>query len=88
MKIKQPYLTADDARKLADNALQLQGEFLRAETENALKLVKEAAEQGEASVHVYFSHKVVFDRLKALGYTVKAVSDQRDGDYMVISWRW
>jgi len=80
------YITAEQARINAAEAQSLTGAYKRAETEEICALILKASQQGLNNVYVGYSDAVIASRLKALGYTVKVMSDQRDGDCMTITW--
>ena len=81
------YLTAKEAGALAFEAQSLDGSFMRTETDRIMDQILIASKQGRTSCKSEaWLHKVVQDRHKNLGYSVKAYSDQRGGNYTEISW--
>ena len=79
-------MKASDARKLTEEAKSLQGEFLKKETEQILALIQTSASKGLESIMTSQTHEVVQKRLRELGYKVKHTSDQREGDFLTVSW--
>lgn len=81
------YLTAMEARVKAQEAQSLNGHYLRKETDLMLDQIEAASLSGNFEMTVGFIlHKVIKDRLEDMGYKVKYHSDQRDGDWTVVSW--
>ena len=80
------YLTAVQARNNMLEAQSIQGAYRKAETEEILAKVLKAAQQGHASITISCTDTIIASRLKTLGYTTKITSDQRDGDFMTITW--
>lgn len=81
------YLTAQQARHNMLEAQGMQGSYKKAETEEILTSIAKASKQGLASLSVSRGvDAIVASRLRTLGYTVKITSDQRDGDFMTITW--
>lgn len=78
--------SAQEARKLVENANSLDGDYMRAETIEILGYIRAAASKGQSSISTCSTDKIIEARLKNMGYTTKVTSDQRDGDYMTISW--
>lgn len=78
--------TAVEARKLVDDAQSTNGVYMREETNMILNEIKAAAEKGKSTITVYFTDTIVINRLTNLGYIVKVINDQRDGDFTVITW--
>lgn len=78
--------SAIEARRLTDEAFDLNGPFMRAETESILKSIKESALKGLSSFDCVYTHTVIEKRLKNLGFITKVMSDQREASYMKISW--
>ena len=80
------YLTAVQARNNMLEAQSIQGAYRKAETEEILAKVLKAAQQGHGSITVSCADNIIAKRLTVLGYSVKVTSDQRDGDFMTITW--
>jgi hypothetical protein len=81
------YLTAKQASAIALDAQSIKGSYLRGETDRIMEQIALLAAEGATECTAAFVlHKIIQDRLKHLGYTVKITSDQRDGSYTVISW--
>lgn len=81
------YLTAKEAGKIAEDTKAIDGSFMRADTDRIMEEIEKLARCGELKMTASFGlHKVIQDRLKQLGYSVKVTSDQRDGDWTTISW--
>jgi hypothetical protein len=78
--------TAQEARKLAEDAHSLDGDYKRAETIELLGYIKAAASKGQSTFATSITDKIVETRLNNLGFTTKVTHEQRDGDYMTISW--
>lgn len=80
---------ANVARTLAEEATALDGLVARTETNLCLETIKKAAMSGEHSCYVDMPYKhrtLITRRLEAAGFTVKYTSDQREGDFNVVSW--
>ena len=77
---------AAQARKLVNDAYTAQGEYLREETEKCLKAIEVAAKRGVGAMCYYNTDEVIVARLKELGFTVKVMHDQRDGNFLNIAW--
>jgi hypothetical protein len=80
---------AADARKLVSEAQSLDGAFAKEETAKILERIKTAANQAMRSISTTIEYKyreTIVTRLKNLGFTVNIHSDQRDGDYVTVSW--
>jgi len=70
------YITAENARKLVEDAKSLNGEFLKEETIDILKTIEVNATIGKE--YVWYDKEirsVIVDRLKSLGYKVKIIPD-------------
>lgn len=80
------YFSAKEARSSMLEAQSMQGAYKKEETEKILSSVLKAAQQGHGSITVNTADQIIVGRLKTLGYGVKITSDQRDGDYMTITW--
>lgn len=78
--------SAQEAKKLVQDAHSMSGEYKRSETVAILNNIKEAAFKGLSTVTVSNTDGIIEARLKNLGYQTKVNYDQRDGDYMTISW--
>ena len=78
--------SALEARRLVDDAHSMHGEYMRTETNKILNDVKAAAGRGISTITVSCTDGIVESRLKNLGYVTKITYEQRDGDYMTISW--
>lgn len=83
-------MKASEARALSQSAELKAGSDADNWVQNkAMPLIRNAAEKCQTSVVITtpypFVAKVLL-HLSALGYTVKNNSDQRDGDYLTISW--
>ena len=83
---REEYLSAEAARNITKEAQSMNGAYMREETERALQLVASAAQLGKRSLDYSCTSEVVVARLSGLGYAVKVINDQRDGDYMIITW--
>ena len=81
------YLTAKEAGAIALEAQSIKGSYMRAETDYIMKQIAEIAAKG-GTVHTITNliPEVIENRLTHLGYGVKTTSDQRDGDWIAISW--
>jgi hypothetical protein len=82
---------AQAARKLAQEAQSLNGQYARPQTDKLLKELAEAATRGASSFQAdieYVYRDIIVKRLEELGFTVERCSgDQRDPyDYYNISW--
>ena len=86
VKLDLNQFRAEDARKLVKDAQSLDGDYKRSETVAILSNIKEAAAKGLSNITVSNTDGIVEARLKILGYTTKVTYEQRDGDYMTISW--
>ena len=85
--IEGTYLTAKEAAALAQEAQSIKGSFMRKDTDKILESISLCAREGKNECQIAFPlHKIVQDRLKHLGYSVKIHSDQREGSWTVISW--
>jgi hypothetical protein len=80
------YLTAQQARQNMLEAQGMNGGYKKQETEKILAAVLQASQQGQSSLTVDCADTIVASRLRTLGYTAKITNDQRDGDFMTISW--
>ena len=81
------YLTAQQARQNVAEAQALQGAYRKAETEEILASIAKASAHGLSQLTVSKGvDAVIAGRLRTLGYTTKITSDQRDGDFMTITW--
>ena len=80
------HLRAEDARKMVKDAHSLGGDYKRAETVAILNNIKEAAGKGLSVITVSIIDGIVEARLNSLGFQTKITYEQRDGDYMTISW--
>jgi hypothetical protein len=80
------YLTAQQARNNMLEAQGINGAYKKAETEEILAKILQAAHAGHASLTTNSADSIIASRLKTLGYGVKITSDQRDGDFMTITW--
>ena len=80
------YLTAQQARNNMLEAQSINGAYRKTETEEILAKILKSAQAGHASLTVNSTDSIIASRLKTLGYGVKITSDQRDGDYMTITW--
>lgn len=80
------YLTAQQARRLVDEAHAAGGEYLKEETARCLKDIELAAKTGKASMTYYNTDQVIVVRLKALGFGIEVIYDQQDGDFITITW--
>jgi hypothetical protein len=78
--------SAQEAKKLVQDAHSLDGEYKRTETIAILNNIKEAAGKGLSIITVSNTDGIIEARLKNLGYQTLINYDQRDGDYMTISW--
>ena len=85
-KILNEQFNADQAKLLTRDTRSLDGEYLRKETNECLDIIKRAAMNGKDSTEVYHIDYIIKERLASLGFSVRVVSDQRDGDYMAVSW--
>jgi uncharacterized protein YcaQ len=83
--MSQP-LTAQQARKLMLDAQCLDGTYERSETDDILTKIAAASQQGSDSIIVSSTDSIVQRRLRMLGYSVLVTYDQRDGDFMTITW--
>lgn len=82
-------MKATEAKALADTTRDIDGSFLRKETDNILTVIKDTAESGKYGVQVLqsiYGHPIIIERLERLGYKVKCRDDQRDGFSMDILW--
>ena len=79
---------AQKFRETADKTHQIDGEYLRAETNNILFELEAAAGRGlyQYETNTRY-HNVILERLKVYGFKVTLYSDQRNGICDVISWR-
>jgi hypothetical protein len=77
---------AEDARKMVNDAHSLDGEYKRNETVAILNNIKEAANKGLSVITVSNTDGIVEARLNSLGFSTKITYEQRDGDYMTITW--
>ena len=60
---------------------------MRHDTDRIMEQISRLAHQGEFKMDLSFGvHKVIKARLEHLGYKVKITSDQRDGDWTVVTW--
>ena len=81
------YLKADQARYNMLEAQTLQGAYKKSETEAVLKQIDAASRNGEEKLVTSTGVDVVIaSRLNSLGYITEITHDQRDGDFMTISW--
>lgn len=81
------YLTAQDARKLANAARDLSGEYKRKETEEILVKIQAAAAGGGVELTVNVVDTIINRRLEQLGFSVTVWNgDQRDGPTMTVKW--
>lgn len=86
--------TADMARKMAEEALSLDGSYGREATEKMLDHIRECAQKGQRSCRMLAEvpeefDTVVIQRLEALGFIIThKVGGQREPDdcYTEISW--
>ena len=81
--------TADDARRLFQEATDLNGEVARQETTAVLNKIEAASRRAERSITIslkYEHRDLVTRRLQAAGFTVRTVPDSRDGDYTTVTW--
>lgn len=80
------------ARSETEQALSIQGEFAREETQKVLEQIKSAAQRGQSSLattRLGSDHTIsglIAGRLKNLGFIVEYASDQRDGGGYTIKW--
>lgn len=79
-------MNVEEARRITKEAKSLEGEFLRMETDKILIDIAHAAGKGRNSTSCNQTHEVIKNRLITLGYSVTYHSDQREGDYLVITW--
>lgn len=77
--------TAATAREQATAARSLDGEYMRAETEQVLQHIEQAAARGLFSVGCNVHNAIVQARLVQRGFDVQVVSGGRDS-YMQVSW--
>lgn len=77
---------AAQARKLVDDAFTARGEYLKAETEKCLQDIERAAKTGQSAMTFYKTDEVIVTRLRLLGFNVVHTHEQRDGDYLTITW--
>ena len=80
------YLSAQEARKLTQDAHSLDGAYMRHETDRIIDNIGLAAKAGKSEITVDSTNEIISARLGNLGYQVKITRDQRDGDYMTIKW--
>jgi len=83
---KENYLTAQDARKLYEEAHSLEGEYMREETTRILDDIRHAALKGKGAISSTRTDQIIVKRLRHLGYSVEVIDDQRDGNYLNVSW--
>lgn len=74
------------ANRLVQNARSLDGEYMKQETQKALEQIKSAATKGLSNVTISCTDGIVEARLVNLGFRTKVTYDQRDGDFMLVSW--
>lgn len=78
--------SAQEAKKLVQDAHGIDGEYKRNETNAILNNIREAAFKGLSTITVGNTDGIIEARLNCLGYQTKVTYEQRDGDYMTISW--
>jgi uncharacterized membrane-anchored protein len=79
---------AQKFRQTADKTHQIDGEYLRAETNEILFELETAAGRGlyQHETNKRY-HSVILERLKVYGFKITLHADQRDGICDVISWK-
>lgn len=80
--------TVQDAARLYQEAMALNGKIARQETDVILAEIRRAAESGETSTSIDMPYKyreLITKRLEAAGFVVKTIHDGRDGDYTTVS---
>ena len=80
------YFTAQNARENTREAKTLLGSYKKSETEEVLKHILSASQKGLNAIEIGICDPIVDLRLKELGFATKITRDQRDGDYMTITW--
>lgn len=81
-------LNASAARKLTAQAQDLDGQYLRKETDDILDTIRACALVGKSSISSTHTDSVIVKRLESLGYAVNHVPSygQREPAYISISW--
>jgi hypothetical protein len=82
-------MNAKTARELAETARSLDGEHLKKETDQLLKIISNSALAGKLEVYTYnedHMDPIIHARLKQLGFGVKFTRDPRDGASLEITW--
>ena len=79
-------MTAQQARIKTDEVRSINGEFLRKETDDILSKIASSASRGADWIQTSRTDSVIIARLKHLGYNVKETNDQRDGNFLTVSW--
>ena len=80
------YLTATEARENTKNAHSLDGEYMRKETDEILNNITLLSMKGHYSIQTNKTDRIIIKRLEYLGYKVVHTNDQRDGNYLTVSW--
>jgi len=85
--MKTEYFSADKARQVTKDAQSILSKVIDPQTLSILDQITKAAESGKSQIEgsSYISG-IVKTQLDLLGYEVKIVYDQRDGNYYTISW--
>ena len=81
--------SAVNARQDACDAQSLRGSVCIKATTDILKQISTAAGKGKFSATFSspaFFEPIVLNRLRLLGYKVQMYYDQRDGDYLEVTW--
>ncbi len=79
-------LDAKQARQMADDARSMDGVYLRDETNAVLKGIANVAAKGKTEMTSSFTDPIIAARLRNLGYKVIETNDQRDGNFLTVSW--
>lgn len=80
------YLTAENARANVAHTHSIDGEYKRKETNKVMELITGASLKGYTTIQTLCTDPIIIKRLEHLGYAVVYHSDQRDGDYLEITW--
>lgn len=78
-------MNAKEARELSEqNRKNLEDEFIS----RVMQIIKSQTSKGlfECTFSKYNINKEYVPKLRELGYSVEIINDQRDGDYLKISW--
>lgn len=76
-------ISATEAIKLSTDVAS---NDLKKQLDKIEKDIKAAAQKGERTCYIDYPHYSVKLQLEKLGYTVKIMSDPRDGSYTTITW--